>query len=490
MTQSALSLKQTLSALRFSIAEGVFAQAYAVLTGSVFLPAFALALNASPVQVGMLAAMPFFANTATFFGAFLVEKYQRRKRLAVLFAFFSRLMWVPIIVLSVLLAGKQPGTLLTILIGLLFVSALLGALSGVSWLSWMAGLVPDEIRGRFFGLRNSILGAVAITVTLVGSRFLDKFIEWWPDLPRFHAFEILLGIAVVAGMLSTWLLTKKPELPVPPVPAQQFRRLYRIPLKDRNFRRLLQFAVLRSFATNIAAPFFIVYMLEDLHISYSIIGFYTVLTSVADLLGMWIWGHLSDHIGNRPVIIIVALVTTFLPCGWLLTGPTELSIFLLIPLFNLTGGFMWAGYNLCSVNLLFRMAPKAGNSVYFAYWSVFTGLAAGLGALAGGVIAKNVAWFTQWMPFSLSYSYQWLFLISSMLRLIPLLIVRKIHEEGGLPTVKAISVLRNVKAWGSLMGFNAPLHFFLPNQANHHQSSPYWPLWRSVKDPATSEGSA
>lgn len=490
MIKSVLSINQTLSALRFSVAEGVFAQAYAILTGSVFLPAFALALNASPVQVGILAAIPFFANTAQFFGAFLVEKYQRRKRLAVLFAFFSRLMWAPIIILSVILAGEQPGILLTILIGLVFISALLGALSGVSWLSWMAGLVPDEIRGRFFGLRNSILSAVTITVTLVGSRFLDKFMEWWPGVSRLHAFEILFGVAVVAGMFSAWLLTKKPELPVPPLPALQFRKLYRIPLKDRNFRRLLRFAVLRSFATNIAAPFFIVYMLEDLKISYSVIGLYTVLTSVADLLGMWIWGHLSDHIGNRPVIIIVALVTTFLPCGWLLTGPDDLSIFLLIPLFNLTGGFMWAGYNLCSVNLLFRMAPEAGNSIYFAYWSVFNGLAAGLGALAGGVIAKNVHWFAQLMPFSLSYSYQWLFLISSVLRLFPLLLVRRIREEGGLPMVKAIGVLRNVKAWGSLMGFNAPLHFFLPNRANHHQPSPYWPIWRSVKDPAASDGNA
>jgi hypothetical protein len=44
-------------------------------------------------------------------------------------------------------------------------------MSGVAWLSWMSGLVPEEIRGRFFGLRNSVLGLVTITVALAGGWF-------------------------------------------------------------------------------------------------------------------------------------------------------------------------------------------------------------------------------------------------------------------------------------------------------------------------------
>ena len=83
------------------------------------------------------------------------------------------------------------------------------------------------------------------------------------------------------------------------------------------------------------------------------------------------------------------------------------------------------------------------------------------------------------MPFSVDFGYKLLFLISAMVRIIPLFLVFKIRENYGMPFVKAISVLRNVKSWGSLMGFNAPLHFFLPNRSDQDQPSPYWPLWRN-----------
>ena len=479
MSSQNLSIPKTISALRLSIADGLFAQIYVNLTGSVFLPAFALALNATPVQVGMLAAIPFFANTSQFLGSYLVERFQRRKLLTTGFSFVSRCMWIPVVLLSFWKGDSSPQFALYGLLVLVLTSAILASFSGIAWLSWMAGLVPADIRGRFFGLRNSLLGVVTVSVTLAGSRFLDVLPNWFPGISQLRAFEILFSFAVVAGMISSYLLTKKPELPTNFSVNTQFKKIYRAPLKNPDFRRLIEFSMIRSFATNIAAPFFIVYMLEDLQLSYSTIGIFTILTSLADLVGMWIWGHLSDQIGNKPVIVLVTIVTTFLPVCWLLTGPNDLTVFLLIPIFNLTGGFMWAGYNLCTVNLLFRMVPEEGNSAYFAFWSVLNGFCAGIGALVGGVMAKNFDLLMALMPFSVDFGYKLLFLISAMVRIIPLFLVFKIRENYGMPFVKAISVLRNVKSWGSLMGFNAPLHFFLPNRSDQDQPSPYWPLWRN-----------
>jgi hypothetical protein len=146
-------------------------------------------------------------------------------------------------------------------------------------------------------------------------------------------------------------------------------------------------------------------------------------------------------------------------------------------LLHLTGGFFWAGYNLCSANLLYRMAPAQGNSTFFAFWAISTGLAAGVGSLTGGILAKNVNWIMQLLPFSFDSGYKLIFIISVMFRFIPLFLIRHVREEKGMPFTQAVRVLRNVRAWASIMGFSSALHYFLPGTTPAPKSSPYWPIW-------------
>jgi hypothetical protein len=58
-------------ALSLSIWDGIFANLYANLTGGVFLVGYALALKASEVQVGLLAAFPLVANVAQILSTYL-----------------------------------------------------------------------------------------------------------------------------------------------------------------------------------------------------------------------------------------------------------------------------------------------------------------------------------------------------------------------------------------------------------------------------------
>src|SRR5579863_5262229 len=66
-------------AMRLSISEGALACAMGTLTGGVFLTGFALALGASRFQIGLLAAMPTFANFAQLLGAIAIERTGHQK---------------------------------------------------------------------------------------------------------------------------------------------------------------------------------------------------------------------------------------------------------------------------------------------------------------------------------------------------------------------------------------------------------------------------
>ena len=102
--------------LRLSLLEGAFAHIYANLTGGIFLPSFALLLGANSFEIGLLAAIPFLATPTQLLGSLLVEKSKSRKTPAVRFAFFSRILWLPLIMLIYFFVSESSQTLLQIFI--------------------------------------------------------------------------------------------------------------------------------------------------------------------------------------------------------------------------------------------------------------------------------------------------------------------------------------------------------------------------------------
>ena len=474
------AVEKIIQGLKYSIYDGLFAQAYGNLTGSIFLPSYALILGAQPIHIGILASLPFFGTLAQLPGSLIVEKFQRRKMWTIGFAAISRGIWIVLVILSFLLALNYRSYTLFALILIAAFSHVFGSLSGVAWLSWMAALVPAEIRGRYFGLRNSILGIITITLTLLGGYFLDWHRVHFPEASPTRSFELLFVMAILAGMMSLYFLRKQPDIPqVNEESAQNYFSLFTEPLRQKNFRRFIRFALIWAFAVNFASPFFIMYMLKDLGISYTLISFYTVCAAVADFLGMGIWGHFSDRFGNRSIIILTSLVVTFLPFVWLFSGATAFSVYILIPLLHFTGGFFWAAYNLCSRNLVFRMAPKERNTAFFAFWSISSanGAAAGLGAITGGILSQYTDYLLPYFPAFFDSGFKIIFFLSFLLRIGTLFMVRGIREEIGVPVRKFVQVVRNIKLWVTIMGYHPFIQFFLP-ASDSEATTPYWPLWK------------
>ena len=86
--------------LRLLVVEAGFSGGAAALTSGVILTAFALHLGASNVMVGILAAMPFLAQLLQLPAIQLVERWRRRKRIAVLSSLVGRTMLAVMAVLA------------------------------------------------------------------------------------------------------------------------------------------------------------------------------------------------------------------------------------------------------------------------------------------------------------------------------------------------------------------------------------------------------
>ena len=442
-------------ALWLSICDGIFANLYANLTGGVFLVGYALALKASEVQIGLLAAFPLLANIIQPVSTYLIERIGRRRSLALLGGAFARLLWLVVIGGSLYLASRK--ALLYLSLWIVALSQMGTAVNNLAWMSWMADLVREEIRGRYFGLRNAALGTAALLASVVGGYFLDVWKDTHPH-GEMDALRMLFAAGVVCGVTSLLIQARIYE---PPLHEGNdllpFRQRQLLPFRDTNFRRFLFFTIAWNFAVYFTAPFFAVYMLKTLKLSYTAVATYAVLSSLADLASAQLWGRLSDRETNKPILLLTSFFAALIPYGWLFIS-SESSY--LLSFLHLEGGLFWAGIRLCTGNLVLKISPPSSRSIYFSTFNAVAGLMAVIAPILGGFALKYLPALLRglqlgWSPFLI------LFFVSATLRLMALPLLAKVSEPRERSVWRAVRVIRNVRAFTTTMGFNLVYHFWL-----------------------------
>ena len=113
-----------------------------------FMAAYALALGANNLQVGILAALPFVSQVLQLPTILVIEKFRARKAIGVPAWFLAQLTWLPIAAVPFLMdtPGAAAVSAVIALLGLrgVFTSVWLTAST-----SWMRDLVPREILGNY-----------------------------------------------------------------------------------------------------------------------------------------------------------------------------------------------------------------------------------------------------------------------------------------------------------------------------------------------------
>jgi MFS family permease len=444
--------------LRNSIYDGAFAQIMSVLTSGIFLTGFALLLGANELHIGILAAIPFIAQLTQLGSSFVIEQKGKRKRTCLAFASVNRYSWLLVFAILLWRNPEQSPTSVWILVGASIISYLFGSAGGVAWLSWMADLVPQEIRGRYFAKRNMILAIVGVVVTLLAGKYLDL----WKNLGangEVYGFLSVFLIAVICGVISLHFLKRIPDLEKekPKKEGLGFWKMVKIPFGDSNFLRFSLFSASWSFSVNLASPFFAVYMLKDLKMSYGLLALVYILNEVSSILALPLWGKLSDRFGSKPVLSLTTLATSLLPVLWLLTVSSHF-VFIIIIL-QLYGGLFWSGLNLNNNNLLLKLAPKENNSIYLATFAALTGLATAVAPVLGGFLANELRGTTLNLGYVKIYDLLFLFLISGFLRLVSRIFLQKVTEPKEKPVGRMIRALGRLGTLNVTKGFEPLLNY-------------------------------
>ncbi len=397
------------NSLRVSFWDGSFSAVTAGLTTEYFTP-FALALKASVSQIGLLVALPgLFSSLSQLPSADITEKLGSRKKVICSFVFMQALMLLPVILIPFIF--KNSGAAALIVCVTLF--NIFGAFSLPAWQSLMSDYLPYNKRGRYFGWRNKVLGAIGIFGLFGAGMVLNIFRN-----NAIRGFVIIFGLAAVCRLICVYFLSRMYETKQHFSSSAYFsfwdfvRRA-----RESNFARFVVFSAAFLFSVNLAAPFFSVLMLRDLKFNYVT---YTVLittVSVASIFTIDRWGRNADKSGNMKALRVSSLLISSLPFWWILN---QNPVYLLFA--QALSGIAWAGFNLCSLNFIYDAVTPAKRIRCIAIFNFFNGIAICLGSLAGGLLASR-------LPLIFSYRLFSLFFLAGALRfVVALTIPRKIKE--------------------------------------------------------------
>lgn len=436
-----LSPSQTARGLRAfitqSVLQGAWSRAFGINT--VVYSGFALSLGASPSDIAFLTALASLACLIQLVAIRFTSRIKRRKAFVVgcgCVEMFLR--FAPILIPLVLLKSFHvPAIYFCVLSALIFTHLRAPLLN-----DWLALTTPEGYRGRFISQRWLWLTLMMIIAGFTYGVILDQYPETG-DGGRYGGFVWTFIIALIAGWGSYLALVAAPAPRVEEDADGGTLEAIATVLRDTKFRRLLTFRAVVQFSTALAMPFFSVFMIKELGLSYTTMALYGNIALVTVLLSNRPVGGLVDRFGSKPVMQVLFIPGIIAPVLWAWAP----GLHLLVPLAMIIGNLMHTSVKLSGVPLLWDAIPQRGNRApYFAVWSVSIHLAAFAGAAAGGILASVLETVPlEWGGVRLS-NIQVIFLLTALLRAVPLVLLRHVEEKKAQSATRLVTQVRKGNA--------------------------------------------
>ena len=380
------------------------------LTASYTTP-FALALGASNPLIAFLASFPDLIGSASqLFSSGILRIISNRKGIVWTIGFAQALLWLSFLGLPLLSPASQTSTLA----GLIIINAILAGLQFPIWNSLMGDIVPANRRGYFFARRTRTIGLCSFGAMLIAGTFLASW-----NKGKIWGFAFLFSASALARLASVWYKRAMTEVPAdrsrqPDITLIGFAHKL---AKRSTFGRFVLYASSMKFAVSIANPFFAVYMLTQLKLSYLQFTFVAAAPVIGRYLFTPLWGSFVDARGNKLVLVISGICAPLVPLLWLFS--TKVPFLFLIELFS---GFVWSGFDLSSGNYIFDAIKPNHRVKAVAYYNTLVGIGIFGGASLGGFILPL-------LPPVFGSTFLSIFLVSVIVRAVAaILLLPTIHE--------------------------------------------------------------
>ena len=405
---------------------------WANITGGAAMTSYMKELGASDTLYGFVFALPPLANAFQFLASYWMERTLQRTKMFLVTGFIQRLVWLPFALVPVFIPMSHPQIRLMCAVILAVLSAGMAPFMNVSFFSLFNDAVPLNIRGRYLASRSRIATVVGLGMGLVVARLLDT-------LPVYTNYVVVFLIAAVFGTfdICCFLLCRLPEMQPRPEKARMLDMIKGV-LADKRYMRIVLSITCWLFSVQIGSPFFSVYTLAPVSeggmgmTMTQVISTGQIMYNLGLILCIAHWGRAMDSYGSKPVLVVAAFLTAFMPAIWFRIGPGMLA---LAAFGSLYSGATYCAVDLSQQNLFMSQAPDKNRSMYFAVYFIFTQLVGlALGSIVGGFMLDNVLIRIDSMHLTLGglafNRYHAMFVLTMVLRLLSALLLLARIDDG------------------------------------------------------------
>jgi MFS family permease len=362
-----------------------------------YLGAFAVELGHGPRQLALLSTLPLLAGAAVQLSSPLLCAWLgSRKRLALMGALGQTASLAALLAIAAT-ESHSVGALLAAQLGY-WVS---GGAMAPAWNAWMATLTVHTDRPRYFA-RRSAFNQLALLFAFGAA----GYVLHQAGVSALSCFVFLFGVGFLARFSSVFALIAQADIE-PPRPAQA--REARVVGRARSAWRESEFRVAGylcalAFGTHLAAPFFTPYLLRELGFDYRGYAFLSASAFFAKAVTFPSCHRIAQRVGLERLLGWAGAGVALTPLLWACSHDFTVLLFA-----HIVGGVVWAAVEYSSYQLLLDSAPADLTAEFFSIANCMTGLAQVSGAFLGGLILSQQG-----------LSYTALFLLSALLRMMPL----------------------------------------------------------------------
>jgi len=369
-----LSARLTGRALHAFVISGTFWGAWSrvVGIGSAVFTGYALWLGATEAEIAYFVSIASVTSLAQIVSSPLIGRIRNPKRFVFIAGLFEMLFRLSIVIVPPLLFGESRILVLGLLLG---VGLAFGHINSPIYSGWLANIIPEDIRARYIGRKTNANLIAGIVTGFAAGYYLDLF----PAEDAYDGFWSLFVVATGIGILGYIRL-----MPVPYLGDQASERRRGHPLqafRNPRFTALAVFFLTWTFSHGIAGPFYSVFMLKQLNISYTTVAVFNNVFMISMIVGYKVFGPLVDRYGSKAILNILIPPTLITPILWTFNRPDAYG---LIPVAMGLNGMLHAGILTSVSSLLYASIPDDANKTsFFAAWSTAINLAYACSPLVG-----------------------------------------------------------------------------------------------------------
>jgi MFS family permease len=390
------------------------------------IPLFVASLTDSSVLIGLIAAMHMIGwQLPQLLTANRVARLRRYKPMVILMTLNERLPYFPLALIA--LAVPTIGRDLALILTYIFVTwqAMGGGLTGTAWQSMIAKIIPNDLRGTFYGLQSS-----AANLLSSGGALLAGIILTAGTSPE--NFALCFFVAGVAMMLSLGFLNSTREPDSAPARATSrntrefwsgLREILRV---DSNFRLFIGARTLAQVAA-VGTAFFTVYAVRHYDMSAGTAGVMTGIMMLVSVVANPTFGWLGDRYSHR-LMYGASVLLAGISAAVALFAPSLEWFYVVFALAGIANSGLWT----TTMALTVEFGSPAERPYYIGLSNTLVAPATLLAPIIGGVLAD-------WLGYGATFGVA---AISGVATLVIVLLIRepRTHHTELVPATPYVEV--------------------------------------------------